>query len=96
MRHSFDLEIDRFSVHLGLMLKALTVSEAKPKLGRLLDKAGDGQAVYLRRKKQLFRIEPVTEIEPIPNRPVGYFAVEDNDPMVVLANSAPASFKPGK
>jgi hypothetical protein len=92
----FNLEIDRFSVHHESMFKALTVSEAKPKLGRLLDKAGDGQAVYLRRKKRLFRIEPVTEIEPIPNRPVGYFAVEDGDPMVALANSAPASFKPGK
>ncbi|HWZ95193.1 MAG TPA: hypothetical protein VNW30_08370 [Opitutaceae bacterium] len=78
------------------MLKALTVSEAKPKLGRLLDQAGDGQAVYLRRKKRLFRIEAVTEIEPIPNRPVGYFAVENGDPMIALANSAPASFKPGK
>jgi hypothetical protein len=96
MRPSFDLEIDRFSAHLGRMLKAFTVSEAKPKLGRLLDKAGDGQAVYLRRKKRLFRIEAVTEIEPIPNRPVGYFAVEDGDPMVALANSAPVSFKPGK
>jgi hypothetical protein len=78
------------------MLKALTVSEAKPKLGRLLDQAGDGKAVYLRRKKRLFRIEAVTEIEPIPNRPAGYFAVEDHDQMVALANSAPASFKPGK
>jgi len=76
------------------MLKALTVSEAKPRLGRLLDKAGDGQAVYLRRKKRLFRIEPVAEVEPIQNRPFGYFAVEDDDPMVALANSAPASFKP--
>jgi hypothetical protein len=76
-----------------LVLKALTVSEAKPMLGRLLDKAGDGQAVYLRRKNRLFRIDPV---EPIPNRPTGYFAVEDHDPMVALANSAPASFKPGK
>jgi antitoxin (DNA-binding transcriptional repressor) of toxin-antitoxin stability system len=76
------------------MLKALTVSEAKPKLGRLLDRAGEGHAVYLRRNQRLFRIEPVAEIEPIPSRPFGFFAVEENDPMVALANSAPASFAP--
>ena len=76
------------------MLKSLTVSEAKPKLGRLLDKAGAGQAVYLRRKDQLFRLEPVAEIEPIPNRPFGYFDCEEDDPMLRLANSAPTSFNP--
>jgi hypothetical protein len=76
------------------MLKTLKVSQAKAKLGQLLDKAGDGQSVYVRRKERLFRIEPVTEIEPIPNRPFGYFAIEADDPMIALANSAPASFSP--
>lgn len=78
------------------MLKALTVSEAKPKLGRLLDKAGAGQAVYLRRKERLFRIEPVADVEPIPCRAFGYFTVEERDPMVVFANSAPSSFTPAE
>ncbi len=76
------------------MLKALTVSEAKPKLGRLLDNAGNGKPVYLRRKDRLYRIEPVDEVEPIPRRPGGFFAVEPDDPMVALANSAPAQFTP--
>ena len=76
------------------MLKALTVSEAKPKLGRLLDQAGAGQAVYLRRKERLFRIEPVAEFEPIPNQPFGYFTFDEGDPMVALANSAPSCFTP--
>ena len=76
------------------MFKALTVSEAKPKLGRLLDKARDGQTVYLRRKARLFRLEPVAEVEPIPSRPFGYFQVEELDPMIKLANSAPANFTP--
>jgi hypothetical protein len=76
------------------MLKALTISEAKPQLGRLLDKAGAGQAIYLRRKSRLFRIEPVADIEPIPARPHGYFAVEEGDPMVAVANTASASFTP--
>ena len=76
------------------MLKALTVSQAKPKLGQLLDKAGSGQGVYLRRKERLYRIEPVADVEPIPSRPFGHFAIEEGDPMVALANSAPASFIP--
>jgi len=78
------------------MLKALTVSQAKSKLGQLLDKAGGGQPVYLRRKAQLFRIEPVAEVEPIPNRPFGFFAVEEGDPMIMIANSAPANFTPAQ
>lgn len=76
------------------MLKPLTVSQAKPRLGSLLDQAGKGQSVYLRRKERLYRIEPVVELEPIPNRPFGFFAVEEGDPMVALANSAPAVFPP--
>jgi hypothetical protein len=76
------------------MQKALTVSEAKPKLGRLLDKAAKGEAVYLLRKKRLYRIEPMMDYEPIPDRPVGHFAVEEHDPMIGLANAAPAAFPP--
>ncbi len=76
------------------MLKPLTVSQAKPRLGSLLDQAGKGQLVYLRRKERLYRIEPVVELEPIPHRPFGFFAVEEADPMVALANSAPAVFPP--
>jgi len=76
------------------MLKTLTVSQAKPLLGKLLDKAGAGQSVYLRRKERLYRIEPVAEVEPIPSRPFGFFAVEAGDPMIALANSAPANFSP--
>jgi len=76
------------------MLKTLTVSEARAKLGRLLDKAGKGQAVYLRRKKQLFRIEAVEESEPIPVRPIGYFDAKGDDPLTDLANAAPVSYPP--
>jgi len=76
------------------MLKALTVSQAKPKLGWLLDKARGGEAVYLRRKERLFRIEAVADIEPILHRPYGYFSCEEGDPFIALANSAPSSFTP--
>ena len=86
--------MDRFSVQFWTMQKVLTVSQAKPQLGALLDCAGSGQAVYLRRKDRLFRIEPVDEIEPIPDRPFGSFPVEEGDPLVDLANAAPESFPP--
>ena len=76
------------------MLKSLTVSQAKPKLGQLLDQAGAGQSVYLRRKARLYRIEPVAEVEPIPSRPFGFFTIEEGDPLIALANSATASFTP--
>lgn len=74
------------------MVKALTVSQAKPKLGALLDQATKGRAVYLRRKDRLFRIEPVELPEPIPSRPVGYFEFPENDELVKLANRAEPSF----
>lgn len=76
------------------MVKALTVSQAKPKLGRLLDQATKGAAIYLRRKHQLFRIEPVELPEPIPTRPVGYFSFGAQDELSVLANRAEVSFTP--
>lgn len=76
------------------MLKPFTVSQAKPRLGELLDQAGNGESVYLRRKERLYRIEPVAEVEPIPTRPFGFFTVDEGDPMVALANSAPAGFPP--
>jgi hypothetical protein len=74
------------------MLKAMTVSQVKPKLGKLLDKVGEGGTVYIRRKDRLYRIESVAELEPIPSRPFGYFGVEEKDAMIPLANSAPSSF----
>ena len=78
------------------MIKTVTISQAKPILGKLLDLAGSGQPVYLRRKEHLYRIEPVAEVDPIPSRPFGFFAIEEGDPMITLANSAQANFTPPK
>ena len=76
------------------MLKALTVSQAKPRLGSLLDQTTRGRSVYIRRKNRLFRIEPVEVPEPIPVRPVGYFQFPEDDELVALANRAEPSFTP--
>ena len=51
-----------------------TLSRAKTYLGRLLEKAQNGQTVYILRGRSRFILQPVPEIEPIPMRPPGYFA----------------------
>ncbi len=74
------------------MLKVLTVSEAKPRLGALLDQVSKGREVLLRRKKRLYRVEEISEVVPIPVRPVGYFRFEDGDELTALADRAEPSF----
>jgi len=39
-------------------------------------------------------IEPPAGVDPIPMRPIGYFAVKAADPMVALANAAPLARLP--
>ena len=60
----------------GVNLKSecFTVSKAKTYLGRLMDKASKGEAVYIMRGKHLFVLQKVQPIDPIPMRPLGYFA----------------------
>jgi hypothetical protein len=51
-----------------------TLSSAKTYLGRLVAKAGRGEAVYIVTGRRRFVLQEVPEIEPIPIRPAGYFA----------------------
>jgi hypothetical protein len=51
-----------------------TLSNAKTYLGRLMEKAGRGETVYIVRGRQRFVLQEVPEIEPIPIRPPNYFA----------------------
>jgi hypothetical protein len=51
-----------------------TLSDAKTYLGRLVEKAGRGETVYIVAGRRRFVLQPVHEIEPIPMRPAGYFA----------------------
>jgi hypothetical protein len=51
-----------------------TLSNAKTYLGRLVEKAGRGEAVYIVTGRRRFVLQEVPEIEPIPMRPPGYFA----------------------
>ena len=50
------------------------LSNAKTYLGRLVEKASKGQAVYIMRGEHRFILQQVPPIDPIPIRPAGYFA----------------------
>jgi|SRR6266446_1292235 len=50
-----------------------TLSHAKSYLGRLIDKARNGETVYIVRGQDRFLLQQVTPIDPIPMRPPGYF-----------------------
>jgi hypothetical protein len=54
--------------------ETFSLSHAKTYLGRLLEKAGNGELVYIVRGQQRFVLQEVRPIDPIPIRPPGYFA----------------------
>jgi hypothetical protein len=59
----------------------LTVSDAKPKLGRLMDRVlKDGKPIVIRRGKRFVQLSEYAVPEPIPQRPTGYFAVPETPP----------------
>lgn len=65
----------------------LTVSSAKPKLGRLMDRVlKKGEPVIIRRGKRFVQLSEYVVPEPIPQRPVGYFAVEETGAEYEQAN----------
>lgn len=72
------------------MRNALTVSQARSKLGSLLDKAAQGQSVYLKRGTHLLRLERVTRKGAKTSRPFGYFKFDDE--LTALADRAEPSF----
>ncbi|MGH7972649.1 MAG: hypothetical protein ACREIC_28380 [Limisphaerales bacterium] len=58
----------------NLRSQIFTLSTAKTYLGRLMEKASRGEAVYIVRGQRRFVLQEVPEIEPIPMRPAGFFA----------------------
>ena len=58
----------------NLRSQMFTLSSAKTYLGRLVEKAGRGEMVYIVTGRRRFVLQEVPEIEPIPMRPPGYFA----------------------
>ena len=58
----------------NLQSQLFTLSKAKTYLGRLVEKAGHGETVYIVKGHRRFVLQEVPEIEPIPVRPPDYFA----------------------
>ncbi len=58
----------------NLRSESFSLSKAKTYLGRLIDKASKGQPVYIVRGEHRFILQQVPPIDPIPIRPLGYFA----------------------
>lgn len=59
---------------INLQEQLFSLSSAKTYLGRLVEKAGRGEAVYIVKGRRRFALQEVPEIEPIPMRPAGFFA----------------------
>lgn len=56
----------------------MTISSAKPMLGRLMDRVlKKGEPVIIRRGKRFVQISEYVVPEPIPIRPAGYFAAAE-------------------
>jgi len=76
----------------------LTVTSAKPRLGRLMDRVlKKGDPVIIRRGKRFVQLSEYIVPEPIPQRLVGYFAVEETPAEYERANrlSALSPDRPG-
>ena len=54
-------------------MEILTLSQAKPRIGRLIDRALLGEAVLIRKGGRLVQLIEYAVPEPIPERPAGYF-----------------------
>ena len=54
--------------------QTFSLSSAKTYLGRLIEKAGRGEPVFIVRGEHRFMLQEVPPIDPIPIRPAGYFA----------------------
>jgi hypothetical protein len=59
---------------INLQSQLFTLSNAKTYLGRLMEKAGQGETVYIVKGHRRFVLQEVPEFEPIPMRPAGFFA----------------------
>ena len=58
----------------SLQSQLFSLSSAKTYLGRLVEKAGRGETVYITKGHRRFILQEVPEIDPIPVRPAGFFA----------------------
>ncbi len=73
-------------------MQILTLSQAKPRMGRLIDRALHGESVVIRKGGRLVQLTEYVVHEPIPERPVGYFRRRPAD--YARANRAQVNLAP--
>lgn len=73
-------------------MEILALSKAKPRIGRLIDRALRGEAVVIRKGAKMIQLTEFVVPEPIPDRPVGFFRRLPAD--YAVANGVPSSVKP--
>jgi hypothetical protein len=54
-------------------MEILTLSQAKPRIGRLIERALQGESVVIRKGNRLVQLTEYLVPEPILDRPAGYF-----------------------
>jgi len=75
-------------------MEILTLSQAKPRMGRLIDRALHGEPVVIRKGNRLVQLTEYVVPAPIPERPAGYFRRRPAD--YALANHAPVDLSPAR
>ena len=60
-------------------MEILTLSQAKPRMGRLIDQALRGEAVVIRKGNRMVQLSEFIVPEPIPERPLGHFRRRPED-----------------
>jgi antitoxin (DNA-binding transcriptional repressor) of toxin-antitoxin stability system len=73
-------------------MEFLTISQAKPRISRLVERALRGEAVVIRKGNRMVQLTEYVPPEPIPMRPAGYFRRQAAD--YATANAAPAGDRP--
>lgn len=73
-------------------MKIVSVSEAKPQIGRLIEQALRGEPVVIRKGGRMVQLTEYVVPEPIPDRPVGFFRRRASD--YGVANRANADATP--
>ena len=73
-------------------MEILTLSKAKPKMGRLIDRALRGEAVVIRKGDKMVQLTEFIVPEPIPERSIGFFRRRPTD--YDVPNQAPSSVAP--
>jgi antitoxin (DNA-binding transcriptional repressor) of toxin-antitoxin stability system len=73
-------------------MKSLTVTEAKSRLGDLVDRALRSEPIFLRRGKRMVQIVPATVPDPVPVLPEGALTMTED--RIAFINSMPDDSDP--